>query len=522
MDEQVKNNIFLLGVITLIFVNIPNWMQLNFLMASMSGKISVYIFFVGVAYWIFNNRKRLLKINLARSPFLKYISIYFIFVILSMIHGLYIYPYFSDIINGPAGQIDKLDYIYDSIYNHGISITKTTLLSLWVMIRPIKGLIFTTIYTFIFSYIIYLWYKNNWQKGIHILNKGICISIIIILCYCVLECLFLLGNEIAANILANINPLIHQVKNGGDWWPPLLWYGQLRSLFPEPSYYGIYAAFALPWLWYSFNIETNKRRIYLFLITLFTFCLFLTKARTAVMLLNGEMLIYLIYSWVYRRFMMKNCLIVLLSTLIVFFVATIFINHERQANMSSANVTTATSYLEDNMASLASADKRSNRARYSIMEANFNIGKAHPVLGVGYSLRQAYTVDYLPQEAFNNHEIQGWIKIQQERGIMKSEFPPLGDFLVRFAETGILGLMIFLLPAMYLLYSVMRIIIYATLPQKERMAYIFFSISFLGILASGIGDTLNITYCYWVLLGIGYAMIAKKDEILSIHREGRF
>ena len=33
-----------------------------------------------------------------------------------------------------------------------------------------------------------------------------------------------------------------------------------------------------------------------------------------------------------------------------------------------------------------------------------------------------------------------------------------------------------------------------------------FLISLLGIMASGIGDTLNITYCYWVLLGLGYAM----------------
>lgn len=31
-------------------------------------------------------------------------------------------------------------------------------------------------------------------------------------------------------------------------------------------------------------------------------------------------------------------------------------------------------------------------------------------------------------------------------------------------------------------------------------------ISFMGIMASGIGDTLDITYCYWLLLGLGYAM----------------
>ena len=32
-------------------------------------------------------------------------------------------------------------------------------------------------------------------------------------------------------------------------------------------------------------------------------------------------------------------------------------------------------------------------------------------------------------------------------------------------------------------------------------------------LASGIGDSINITYCYWVLLGLGYALCF--DELLK-------
>lgn len=47
-----------------------------------------------------------------------------------------------------------------------------------------------------------------------------------------------------------------------------------------------------------------------------------------------------------------------------------------------------TQYVESNAASLANPDQRSNRARYSVMEADFKIGLAHPLIGVGKGLLQ--------------------------------------------------------------------------------------------------------------------------------------
>ena len=47
---------------------------------------------------------------------------------------------------------------------------------------------------------------------------------------------------------------------------------------------------------------------------------------------------------------------------------------------------------------------------------------------------------------------------------------------------------------------------------KYKLEYSIFIISLLGIMASGIGDTLNITYCYWVLLSLGYAMCFGERE----------
>ena len=78
----------------------------------------------------------------------------------------------------------------------------------------------------------------------------------------------------------------------------------------------------------------------------------------------------------------------------------------------------------------------------------------------------------------------------------------LGEYTTRFAESGILGLGIFLLPIVILLRKLYR----KLKMSKDKMPYIAFTVSFCGILAAGIGDSLNITYCYWLLLGLGYAM----------------
>lgn len=61
--------------------------------------------------------------------------------------------------------------------------------------------------------------------------------------------------------MEQINPYIHVIKVEHDWWPPLLWPDkQLRSVFPEPSHMGNYAAILLPVLWfYLLNDSRDKR-----------------------------------------------------------------------------------------------------------------------------------------------------------------------------------------------------------------------------------------------------------------------
>lgn len=159
-----------------------------------------------------------------------------------------------------------------------------------------------------------------------------------------------------------------------------------------------------------------------------------------------------------------------------------------------------------------SFSKRSNGARFSIMIADLHIGMDYPFLGIGYGLRNAYILDYLPSLADNNNEVKMWIKNLNEKGILRSGFPKLGEYTSRFSETGILWLIVFLLPSIVILKKSYLNIMNRDMNIDDKLPYVFFIISLIGIMASGIGDTINITYCYWVLLGLGYAMCFGKEN----------
>lgn len=509
MSNKIKNQLFLLLCFTLVFYNIPKVLQMNFIGNILGDKLVFYPLIIGFMYTIYCEYKYK-NVLVDFNKFIKYIMVYTGLIMLSSIIGLYIYPYYDLIFSGPVEQIEKLPKVLSILQSIGINVEEKTLLILWMITRVIKGLLLEAIYTFGGAYMIYCWYHNNWQQGFKILSKAVICSIIVILLYSSIEIFYLAGNRIATDILIVITPFFHAVLTDHGWWPPLLWNGQLRSIFAEPSYLGMYAAFAMPFLWYKFIMSKDKFKIVCSLIIVFfTFLLFLTKARTAVALFSGELCILLLYMiYLRNKAFMKNVALICSCVVISFVSTNIFIpNMVNSKDEAEINIE---GYFEDNLGSLASTEKRSNTARYSIMLANLNIGIDYPILGVGLNLNDAYIPEYLPEMSKNNHEVNMWINDQKDLGILKSGFPSLGEYTSRFAETGILGLVAFLLPPIFLLINLLK-----KIKKEKDLRYVAFTISFIGIMTAGIGDSINITYCYWVLLGLGYAMCFGKpgDDI---------
>lgn len=510
MDKKVINLLFFFISFFLIFNNIPKVIQMNFLGGPVANKLVFYPLFIGFIYTIYCQYKyKNILVNF--DKFIKFIAVYLALTFISLIVGLYNYPYYDLVINGPITQIEKLPKLMAILDSFGINIDQKVLIAFWMIARVVKGLLFEIIYTFCGAYMIYCWYHDNWKTAFNIMLKAVLVSLVFVFSYSVIEIYYLAGNQYAKEILKIMTPYIHTVKPDGFWWPPLLWKSQLRSLFAEPSYYGIYFAFAMPVLWYLSFISkklTYKVSIY-FCLIFFTFCLFLTQARTAVALFVGEFVIFcVVILYLRQKKLLKKFANIVICMFLAFMTSNYFIANFLKDNRY--DIKTANQYIESNLTSLISTKQRSNNARYSIMLTDLKIGLNNPILGVGTGLRNAYVPDYLPEMSKNNGEIKMWIENQQEKGIMRAGFPKLGEYTNRFAETGILGLIMFLIPSVILLKKLYFKIKDRTVMVNDKLPYVFFTISLIGIMASGIGDTINITYCYWVLLGLGYAMYYDK------------
>ena len=511
MNAMIINKLFFVLCFALAFVSVPKVLQMNFLGGVLQSKLAFYPLVIGFIYTIYCQYKYK-NVLVKFDKFIKFITIYLGIIFISLIIGLYNYPYYDLVINGPVTQIEKLPKVMVLLDSLGINIDQKVLIAFWMVARVVKGLLFDTFYTFGGAYMIYCWYHDNWKTAFAVMLKAVLVSLIFVFSYSVMEIFYLSGNQSAKELLEIITPYFHIVKSDGTWWPPLLWPGQLRSLFAEPSYYGIYFAFAMPLLWYLSFISkklTYKVSIY-FCLIFFTFCLFLTQARTAVALFAGEFVIFcVVILYLRQKNLLKKFANIVICMFLAFMTSNYFIANFLKDNRYE--VKTTNQYIESNLTSLASTKQRSNNARYSIMLTDLKIGLSNPVFGVGTGLRNAYVPDYLPEMSKGNREVKMWLNNQKEKGIMRSGFPKLGEYTNRFAETGVLGLIIFLIPPLVLLKKLYFKISNKIIITENKLSYVLFTISLIGIMASGIGDTINITYCYWVLLGLGYAMCFGKS-----------
>ena len=526
MNSKIRDTIFFLMVFSLIFNNIPRSAQLSFIGGPISAKLLVYPLVAAFVYSFWCQYKYK-NVFVDIRPFAKYIAAFCGIMLLSVVVGVYNFPYYEQILAGPASQMARLYKVLAFGQAHGLAVDNSLLIKVWLVGRALKSVLWEVIWWFGSAYIVYCWYKNEWQQAVELVTQAILASSIVIILYSVVEVVWLAHSEAAEPFLRLINPFIHDIEGEGKWWPPLLWPAQLRSVFSEPSYYGIYMAFALPWLWHK--IYQRQDKWYALVTFLLSFGLILTRARTTFMLYVGELVLLALFCllWTRKKSSLQALGKVIVISLCAFFVGVGFISQCMDSKLTGGAFTNQSedvgvkkldnalvTYVESNAGSLANSDARSNRARYSVMEADLKIGLDHPILGVGKELRNAYLPDYFSEKALQDTEVKMWLSFRERLGIMRSGFPLLGEYTSRFSESGVLGLGVFFFPIIVLLRALYRRL------QKagERLPYIMFAVSFCGSLAAGIGDTLHTLDCYYLLLGLGYAIAfgspakAQKDD----------
>lgn len=560
MRAKIRDTLFFLCVISVIFSATPVAINTKFFGGPFFRQLVIYPLIASILYTIYCQikYKEILK---SKEIFGKYILIYLLILLGSLILGLINYPYYEQILYGPANQIERLPKVIDFLGSLGIYVEKEFLVRIWMFLRPLKGIILEILYTFGGVFIFYNWYTKDRERGICILKRGVIASVIICLCYCIIEFPQLCGSKTATTILTAINPYIHSVKVSNNWWPPLLWKGQMRSVFAEPSYFGIYAAYAMPVLWLTFF--SCRTRVHKFLslcvITLLAFCIFMTQARTAVLLMLGESFLLLATVFFIRsKEYIRDVIITITCCGLVFFGATYCISHyviasknltantemiketnnnNKKPDKSKMNKpkesskksmspqkgkgaeqinkekdTALKTYFANNIASAVSSQKRSNVSRFSMIKTNIKMGMDHPILGVGYSLRTAYIPKYMPEEGTRTVEMHGFLTGLKKNGIMKTSIPMLSEFTGKFSEIGFVGLFWYLIPPMYLMYLLIKNIFEHKSDPTKQIQYACVLIALIGLFISGIFETINNGYTYWIIMGIGYAICLGKEK----------
>lgn len=510
MNKKICNIIFGMLVFSLIFNNIPKPVQLNFLGGPIGSNLVVYPLIAAFAYTFYCQYKYK-NVFIDLKPFLKYILAFISIMLLSTVVGLFNYPYYDLVLNGPVNQIEKLPKVLAFCHAHGVDVDSKLLMQAWIIARQLKGVLMEAFWCFGGAYIVYCWYKDDWQQAVNILIKSLIASFTVLFLYAAVEVAYLGGNLTSRNMLAAINPYIHTIVTNHGWWPPLLWKGQLRLVFPEPSHVGNFIAIGLPVIWYKyFNDNENMWGGTSLLITIImSFLVFLTKARTAYAMLFGMTVLLLALILLGKQWkLIKQYLVICVCIAIGF---GCFIGFSSiKSNDAKPKDNIAVEAIENNFTSLASNNKRSNGARYALLKSHFRTGLQHPFLGVGRGLASAYVERNFTPEEEKNGEVAQWIKYQKERGPMADGYSipdAMNEFVTRFSTSGILGFIVFFFPFAYVILRLLK-----QWCKDKKLASMFMALALISSLVAGCNGSLNLLYAVWILLGIAYTVALGKQK----------
>lgn len=159
--------------------------------------------------------------------------------------------------------------------------------------------------------------------------------------------------------------------------------------------------------------------------------------------------------------------------------------------------------IDDNLLSVTSENKRSNTARYGVIKSELAMGADHWLIGVGRENTKYYFEKYMPKENLKSGEIRMWIRQMHEKQ-WKSSYPCLNEYTSRFAEDGIGGLVLFVLPFFFIIWQSWKCLVFENSNQWQAYAIVFMGLVICAV--SWLGNTANAFYLPYVLLGLGYVM----------------
>lgn len=444
--KTIERILFMLLIISLPF----NFVPIKFpLVGNNLTNAFILLGLVAVVYeyaWFRTPLERVEKYLLA------FLGICILWLAITGIHGLLIYPYSIG------------DYSFSRVYLllksvmtwlTGGAMAEDTVKKIALSINIMRSPLFNILFTYFIIFYVYHIYKSDARKGFHDAGKAVAILVSCMVVYSLVEVGFLLGNETCKSILKAINPLYMKLNNLGSWWPPVLWAGQVRSLFAEPSFLGICSAMFFPFLAYM-GFSGQKWRIgRVLLLFLFAVMIFLTKSRTAIVIMLAELLLFVFPVFLQKTISTRNFAKLLVIVGAAFCLSLFLISNFVNAPRQDADGSKVSTYIEQNVTS-AIGTKRSNNARHAESLTRLRIGLEHPVFGVGQGLDTQYVVDNFTDEDLENYEVRYWCRIVTKEGALKAGIGSFNYPTYLICTEGVPGVLLFLAFPLYFAWYYLR------------------------------------------------------------------
>ncbi len=464
------------------------------------------------------------------KQFRKYIILYLAILFASLVYGLFVYPYWDMVFNGQAMGNAKFAFAVGLLAKMGLSAGEEQILPLWLGLRCSKDILLNVLYNVGGAYMIFCWYHDRAERAIQLLRNTTVGLLVAIAAYGVVDMCYQNGQWWAQNFISVMFPLMHTNPEGWHFGP--FCGARNRSIFLEPSYYAIYMTFAFPILWWKMMESRGERQIALGLLYLLLACqIYLGQSRTGTALFWGELALLAMITLYYRRkklFLLMGCLLV--GAAISFGGAIYFLQNyqvparyndktplaTRRQELSEKEIalgqkgTKAESYVNDSLLSLVDKEKAkkragSNHVRLGITFAEVGIGMNHPLLGVGTRMDTAYLYDVLKED--QNGEIKrDLIGPMEKKGVLNSGTPMMCEYASQFMQTGVLGLLFFLVPMGGAIFLMGRRLLRRIDDERELYLVLFVLLADIGISVTGLGNTVRITYAYWLMVGVSYVV----------------
>ncbi len=345
--------------------------------------------------------------------------------------------------------------------------------------------------------ILYKLYKDRCSRLIRLFLIGMIFSIIIVIIYELIEIPFILGSINAGKILTKINPFFYEISNTHGWWPPLLWYGQLRGPFAEPSFFSYYLGFAVSVL--IFYVVKKGNLISQITLLFICVCVFLTNARSGILLLLGVFFINILLLVINQKNIKKIiilCIILFLSYIISISVGKFVVNEQNQTSVNGDN------YIVNTIKSVSNPTARSNVSRYSYINSTINIWRDNLILGTGRDYLGAYLSEEMMRMENISPEMENWIETQDSIGPLNNTFPNLNEYTTALASGGIVG---FLLSTVLLSYICIRYLFFVIKRGfKVLDSNSILIVSMLAVVfAWGMNNYFMANYLYLISLSLG-------------------